>query len=302
MPCEHEHEHVLSQGLETMWLGRSSCWVQGCPMSDTQAAQDFGLSLSSGSERTRNTISPSLETGVMRQPSVVVGCLLQLLSLSQAHSSLEQYYDAFLPIQKAAEAEEEMQRKSGLVQVQAQGEPPRPVIPRRFGANMHVFTTSMGTPTKGRGYFAQDVDLKANRVESLASYFIQGADSNMTTLSIGNMTWIETGGNHPNCRYLPMMGRQGFHDLFAWASNPTLSEYAGQRSVAGRSCALWRFRFGSSAVNQSLCTDGNSPVELNISYRNLLRLELNSKLFGLPNLVQESSSLTLFFPLGLVEK
>ena len=37
----------------------------------------------------------------------------------------------------------------------------------------------------------------------------------------------------------------GFHDMFAWAANPALSEYVGPHIVAGHSCDLWRFRFGS---------------------------------------------------------
>ena len=56
--------------------------------------------------------------------------------------------------------------------------------------------------------------------------------------------------------------------LEGWAAIPSVSEYAGQHSVAGRSCALWRFTRGSGSVNQSLCADGNIPVELNISTRN----------------------------------
>ena len=43
--------------------------------------------------------------------------------------------------------------------------------------------------------------------------------------------------------------------MFAWAADPALSEYVGQRSVAGRSCTLWRFRLGSASLNQSLCAD-----------------------------------------------
>ena len=34
--------------------------------------------------------------------------------------------------------------------------------------------------------------------------------------------------------------------MFAWAGNAMLSEYVGEHMVAGRSCQLWRYRYGSS--------------------------------------------------------
>jgi len=42
----------------------------------------------------------------------------------------------------------------------------------------------------------------------------------------------------------------------------------GPHVVAGHSCDLWRFRFGSKTLNQTLCADGNIPVELVISINN----------------------------------
>ena len=88
----------------------------------------------------------------------------------------------------------------------------------------------------------------------------------------GNESWDITGGSHPICRQLPMFGQQrsspseglwfkawlnhvkplqspmfishtaGYADLFAWAANPSISEYKGKHVIAGRVCSLWNLR------------------------------------------------------------
>eukprot|EP00439_Symbiodinium_sp_Y106_P072454 s2796_g13.t1 len=199
-----------------------------------------------------------------------MGCLFQLLAVAES-SLLDQFgIDMFFPIQKAAEAAE-MAKRTSLGSFEASpDEPARPKVPRRFGATMSVVTTSVGVPAQGRGYFAQDVDLKASRMEIVAPYLLPQVTTNMTTLSVGNHTWIETGGSQHSqamCRTIPMFGPQGFEDMFSWASDPAISEYVGQSSVAGRSCAQWRLRSSSSIINETLCADGDIPVELNISMK-----------------------------------
>ena len=208
----------------------------------------------------------------MSQPwvALAMGCLFQLLAVAES-SLLDQFgIDMFFPIQKAAEAAE-MAKRTSLGSFEASpDEPARPKVPRRFGATMSVVTTSVGVPAQGRGYFAQDVDLKASRMEIVAPYLLPQVTTNMTTLSVGNHTWIETGGSQHSqamCRTIPMFGPQGFEDMFSWASDPAISEYVGQSSVAGRSCAQWRLRSSSSIINETLCADGDIPVELNISMK-----------------------------------
>lgn len=200
-----------------------------------------------------------------------------LLSLAEANSALlGQYasYDARMPIEKAAEmvreVEQNLQSSAAGAADQVRGNPPCPQVPHRFAAQMTFLSTDSGYPAKGPGFFAQDVDLKAMRMETIRPFLgkIKGVDTNLTMLSIGNHSWDLTGGNQPMCRVLPMFGNQRFHDMFAWAANPALAEYVGPHVVAGHSCDLWRFRFGSKTLNQTLCADGNIPVELVISINN----------------------------------
>ncbi|CAE7205074.1 CLEC16A [Symbiodinium sp. KB8] len=181
---------------------------------------------------------------------------------------------ARMPIEKAAEmvreVEQNLQSSAAGAADQVRGNPPCPQVPHRFAAQMTFLSTDSGYPAKGPGFFAQDVDLKAMRMETIRPFLgkIKGVDTNLTMLSIGNHSWDLTGGNQPMCRVLPMFGNQRFHDMFAWAANPALAEYVGPHVVAGHSCDLWRFRFGSKTLNQTLCADGNIPVELVISINN----------------------------------
>ncbi|CAE7203246.1 CFAP99 [Symbiodinium sp. CCMP2456] len=181
---------------------------------------------------------------------------------------------ARMPIEKAAEmvweVEQNLQPTAAGAAEQVLGTPPCPQVPHRFAAQMTFVSTDSGYPAKGPGFFAQAVDLKAMRMETIRPFLgkIKGMDTNLTMLSIGNHSWDLTGFNQPMCRVLPMFGTQRFHDMFAWAANPALSEYVGPHVVAGHSCDLWRFRFGSKTLNQTLCADGNIPVELVISINN----------------------------------
>ena len=153
---------------------------------------------------------------IMGQPwlPLVAGSLLRLASLVSAQPPLlEQFvsYQVLLPIQKAAEAVEKVQGSLPPASLQASNEPQRPKVPHRFEANMTFVTSDTGMPMKGEGFFAQDVDLKALRIETVRS-FLLGLSTNLTTLSVGEQTWIETGGKQAMCRQLPMFGPQGFHE------------------------------------------------------------------------------------------
>ncbi|CAE7477312.1 unnamed protein product [Symbiodinium natans] len=98
--------------------------------------------------------------------------------------------------------------------VQNAKEPPRPVVPSRFGASITfsiLDTSSLCGYMAGQGYFSQDVGREVLRIETIRPFprKMMFKATNLTMLSIG--------------------------------------------------------REGSSSFNQSLCADGNRPVELNIT-------------------------------------
>lgn len=143
-------------------------------------------------------------------------------------------------------------------------EPARPKIPGRFSAPMKFTTFDTGYNQTGNGFFAQDKDQQAMRVETMRpSVGLGDLLINATDLVVQNKSYVMTGGEHPICRVLPFFGQQRFTDFFSWASNPQLSAYRGQRLVAGRPCTIWALRLKGSHI--SLCSEGNNPVELNVT-------------------------------------
>ena len=119
--------------------------------------------------------------------------------------------------------------------VQNAKEPPRPVVPSRFGASITfsiLDTSSLCGYMAGQGYFSQDVGREVLRIETIRPFprKMMFKATNLTMLSIGRE------GCSPSdpgvCRRAPMFGAQGFHDIFGWASDPSLSEYVGKLSVA----------------------------------------------------------------------
>lgn len=146
---------------------------------------------------------------------------------------------------------------------QMESEPQRPKVPSRFSADIKIISFSAGFLAFDVGLYARDAAQKASRLEDLRDFpLLKSLKTNLTNLILGDKAYTITGGSDPICRQLPMFGAQKFVDLFGWASNPQLSEYVGERTVAGRGCSLWRLR---SNTSMSLCADGDQPVELNIT-------------------------------------
>jgi len=149
------------------------------------------------------------------------------------------------------------------------GKVSRPRVPKRFKAPFQLISSGLGFGSKG--LFVQDVERKAMRMDIPGSFPLTPKLDpplfvNRTTLSLGKMTYQLSGSSQRICRSFSGFSRApGFHDMFSWASNPLLSEFLGSHSVAGRQCTLWKFRLGLGLVHQTLCADGNAPVELNIS-------------------------------------
>ena len=135
----------------------------------------------------------------------------------------------------------------------------RPSIPSRFRADMKDVSAS-AMAGAGAGVFAQDVSQKVLSVAEERSFPF--GTQHFRNLILESKSYTITGGNHSICRHLPMFGLQKFVDMFGWVSNPLLSEYAGERTVAGRKCSLWLLRSNHS---MSLCADGDIPVELNMT-------------------------------------
>lgn len=146
---------------------------------------------------------------------------------------------------------------------QMESEPQRPKVPSRFSADIKIISFSAGFLAFDVGLYARDAAQKASRLEDLRDFpLLKSLKTNLTNLILVDKAYTITGGSDPICRQLPMFGAQKFVDLFGWASNPQLSEYVGERTVAGRGCSLWRLR---SNTSMSLCADGDQPVELNIT-------------------------------------
>jgi len=204
----------------------------------------------------------------MMQIKLFVGFALPVLQ-SFAHPAIVEQYPGHEvrwvmeeagDIIRAAEAME-----SRTQEMQFSDEPARPVVPHRFAADMQFTSFDTGYASIGKGYFAQDADEKAMRVETLRPFLgVEQLLTNLTTLSLGNESYDITGGSHPLCRQLPMFGQQRYSDLFSWAANPSISEYKGKHVVAGRACNLWSLR-SASVSKLVLCADGNDPVLLNMS-------------------------------------
>jgi len=165
---------------------------------------------------------------------------------------------------KAAEEEIKHVEPQGS---QLRDEPARPHVPGRFSADIRFTSFDTGYPAIGNGFFAQDLNEKALRSETLRPF--PGTEqllTNMTSLILGDESYDITGGNHAICRQLPMFGQQRFADMFSWAANPSLSEYVGKRVVAGKACTLWQLRMpNKTAPAMTLCSDGDAPIELNMS-------------------------------------
>ncbi|CAE7272283.1 unnamed protein product [Symbiodinium pilosum] len=64
-----------------------------------------------------------------------------------------------------------------------------------------------------------------------------GMDTNLTMLTLGF--------------FQRLFFDRGFTNMFAWAGNAMLSEYAGEHMVAGRSCQLWRYRAAIKKLQSS---------------------------------------------------
>ncbi|CAK9003245.1 unnamed protein product, partial [Durusdinium trenchii] len=162
------------------------------------------------------------------------------------------------------ELPKQVEKSVGTEAAPSTEEPLRPRVPHRFSSKMTVISSETGVPSTGAGFFAQDADRKTMRLESLRPFPGTGELlTNMTSLMRANESWDITGGNHPMCRQLPMFGAQRFADLFSWAASPILSQYAGERTVDGRNCSLWRLHAKNASM--SLCASGDIPVELNMS-------------------------------------
>eukprot|EP00490_Sorites_sp_Unknown_P012282 CAMPEP_0114662658 /NCGR_PEP_ID=MMETSP0191-20121206/25276_1 /TAXON_ID=126664 /ORGANISM="Sorites sp." /LENGTH=419 /DNA_ID=CAMNT_0001899517 /DNA_START=168 /DNA_END=1427 /DNA_ORIENTATION=+ len=147
--------------------------------------------------------------------------------------------------------------------VESLDEPPRPKVPPRFRADTKVATVAPGGMSSvGPGVFAQDVTEKALWQQETRSYPF--GTQYFAQLLLANSSFDITGGNQSICRQLPMFGLQRFVDIFSWASNPQLSEYVGERTVAGKKCSQWQLRSPNHSL--SLCADGNIPVEFNTSH------------------------------------
>ena len=88
------------------------------------------------------------------------------------------------------------------------------------------------------------------------------------TLGMSQLLNNHTSLHHQRWRFankkLPFFGQQQFVDLFAWAANPAVSRYTGERVVAGRACSLW-YLLSTNQTRISLCAAGNTPVELNVT-------------------------------------
>ncbi|CAK8991005.1 unnamed protein product, partial [Durusdinium trenchii] len=184
--------------------------------------------------------------------------------------SAEQYpgYEVLEVLREAGnfvrELPKQVEKSVGTEAAPSTEEPLRPRVPHRFSSKMTVISSETGVPSTGAGFFAQDADRKTMRLESLRPFPGTGELlTNMTSLMRANESWDITGGNHPMCRQLPMFGAQRFADLFSWAASPILSQYAGERTVDGRNCSLWRLHAKNASM--SLCASGDIPVELNMS-------------------------------------
>lgn len=146
-----------------------------------------------------------------------------------------------------------------------QDEPARPTVPRRFSADIEYVTFESGFLQTGRGFFAQDANEEAMRVLTVRHTLgMSQLLNNHTSLLLGNESYIINGGDLPICKKLPFFGQQQFVDLFAWAANPAVSRYTGERVVAGRACSLW-YLLSTNQTRISLCAAGNTPVELNVT-------------------------------------
>ena len=143
-------------------------------------------------------------------------------------------------------------------------EPARPTVPTRFSAPINYTSFDTGFLQTGKGFFAQDADEKAMRVETIRHTLGMDLPSNITTLIRGNKSYNMNGGDHAICRQVAFFGQQQFADFFAWAANPLISEYRGKRVVAGRVCSLW-YLLSTTQTRISLCAEGNAPVELNVT-------------------------------------
>ena len=161
---------------------------------------------------------------------------------------------------KLLEAAEDLENFDRKLPSAKPSEPQRPRVPRRFRADTK-FVSNPAMAGVGPGMFAQDADEKFLRIEEVRSFPF--GNQYFSNLLLANEAYTITGGNHSICRRLPMFGMQKFVDLFAWAASPLLSEYAGERTVAGRVCSQWQLRSKNHSL--SLCADGDIPVELNMT-------------------------------------
>ena len=201
-------------------------------------------------------------------------CSFHLLTLAHSTLPVETYagYEVDWMSSIIRAAKDEINLLKTLVDSQLVDEPVRPRIPCRFAADIN-FTSydpgwvalPVGYPATGKGFFAQDAEKKAMRVLTIRDFPGMGQlYTNLTALVLENASYHITGGNDPICRQLHLFGQQRYSDFFSWAADPDLSEYIGQRVVAGRACNLWILR-STHQSKISLCADGNAPVELNMT-------------------------------------
>ena len=161
-----------------------------------------------------------------------------------------------------------------MVPVIQRSQPPRPQVPRRFSADMRFVSYDPAwaylpigfPPAIGQGVFACDADAKAMSIRTMRHFpGMEQLVTNITYLYLENSSHHILGGRNPVCREIHLSGQKSYSDLFSWAANPHLSEYIGQKVVAGRACSLWNLR-SKNQSKMSLCAAGNVPVELNITY------------------------------------
>ena len=186
--------------------------------------------------------------------------LCQSHPLNQLDALQQSPSNQLLEAAKLLQAAEELQHFHGKLPSAKPSEPQRPRVPRRFRADTK-FWSNPAMAAVGPGMFAQDADEKVLRIEEVRSFPF--GKQYFSNLLLATEAYTITGGNHSICRQLPMFGMQKFVDIFAWAANPLLSEYAGERTVAGRGCSQWQLRSKNHSL--SLCADGDIPVELNMS-------------------------------------
>lgn len=98
-------------------------------------------------------------------------------------------------------------------------EPARPTVPARFSAPINYTSFDTGFLQTGKGFFAQDADEKAMRVETIRHTLGMDLPSNMTTLIRGNKSYNMNGGDHAICRQV------------ALANNNLLISLLGQRTL-----------------------------------------------------------------------